>query len=841
MRVEALDVDRLIDSIADGAPIEWQALEAAAVGERDRRVLRNLRVISGVAELHRTIAADDPAGPATPAAAERLSRWGHLLIVEKIGEGSFGEVYRARDTWLERDVALKLLKPTDDRERPLRIVHEARTLARVRHPNVVAIHGADFQDGRVGLWMELVEGRALERVLAAQGPFGAAEASVVGRELCGALAAVHGAGLVHGDVKTQNVIRETGGRLVLMDFGAVQPRESIGLHAAVAGTPLYLAPELLEGAPPSPQSDIYALGVLLYRLATASYPIMAASLDELRRQHQSGARRHLRDVRPELPDGFVKAVETAIDPDPARRFATAGELESALRNGGAAAGAVGVARAGAVLSRRALLMGGAVALAALVGGTALLWRETTPPSATQQVRTLAVLPLDTIGDGDAYLGNGLTEAIQQELATAGPLRVVSRTSVDRLVAQKASLSDLARMLEADAIVEGTVFRRGSDVRVNIRVIHAGTDTAVWASTFQGASSNLLELERDIAQGIVADLRLALAPAAARRWQQVPAVDPDAYDEYLRGRYAFRQETLASTEAALACFRKSVALDPRFARAHIGMADAYRLLGDDFAVMPSAEAARLARESVARALELDPDLAEAHAALANLTFEFDWDFAVAEAGYRRAIELDPSLVGTREDYGMFLASRGRFNEAFGQLSVARQLDPLSPHVTDTTAELLYYARQYERALSELRRVLQLEPGWAPARVGLGRVFNALGRHEEAIAEYQRVATDRDPFFDAELAQAEAALGRAEAARRRIDRLRRQIDAPASQAGPHLLVWALAPLNRDEAFFWLNRAFDERSGRVLWLKVDPRADPLRGDPRFRNYLSRLGLEP
>ena len=338
-------LDKLAESVADGHSIDWADLARLPKDDPRRVLLEQLRVVAEIAEHHRS-AADDPAvdastltkldlgDPAVPvsttaAAPTAVGRWGHLLLRRKIGEGAFGEVFHAHDTWLDHPVALKLLKPeVAARDSSQRILHEARRLARVRHPNVVTVHGADSHGGRLGFWMELVEGQTLA-ALAASGRLSAGEAAQIGQELCLALAAVHHAELVHRDVKAQNVMRaRDGGRIILMDFGAGEPMGAT--RRGALGTPLYVAPELFHGAPAAISTDIYALGVLLFFLVTGQYPVMGVSLPALIDAHAKGARRRLRDVRPDLPDGFATVVERAIDPNPARRFQSAGDFHAAL-------------------------------------------------------------------------------------------------------------------------------------------------------------------------------------------------------------------------------------------------------------------------------------------------------------------------------------------------------------------------------------------------------------------------------------------------------------------------------------------------------------------------------
>jgi serine/threonine-protein kinase len=334
-------LDQLAEAILAGSPVDWDAAKASAGGAA-RPLLPHLEVLAAIADVHRRT--PEPAGSAVdsvsetlrlsgePAAVDGLQTWGSLRLLAKIGEGSFGEVYRAWDTRLDREVALKLLRRADSAVDDVAsmVVEEGRMLARVRHPHVATVHGADCIGGRVGLWMELVEGRTLEQVLREQGPFGVQEATVIGLDLCRALSAVHRAGLVHRDVKAHNVMREAGGRIVLMDFGTGRRAEGDGEPRHLAGTPLYLAPEVLEGEAASVRSDLYALGVLLFHLVTGGYPVAGESLHEIRDRHRRGERVLLRDARPDAPERFVRVIERALSPSPRERPESAGAMEAEL-------------------------------------------------------------------------------------------------------------------------------------------------------------------------------------------------------------------------------------------------------------------------------------------------------------------------------------------------------------------------------------------------------------------------------------------------------------------------------------------------------------------------------
>jgi hypothetical protein len=361
----------LAGALADDTPVDWAAA-AAEADPAEARTIRGLHSLALIAAASRPSEADDRA----------LFRWGPLQAIERIGQGSFGEVFRAFDPTLGREVALKLRLPAGaPGASAARWLAEARRLARVRHPNVLVVHGAAVHDDRAGLWTDLVDGRTLEELLAERGAFGAREAALVGIELCGALAAVHAAGLVHGDVKTRNVVREGvagagggSGRIVLMDFGSASELSEGG--GSSFGTPLSTAPEVLEGAPATAAADLYALGVLLYRLVTLRYPVEADSLDALRARHRAGERTSLRTVRPDLPLGFVQVVERAIAPEPGARFADAADFERAL---------AGTLMRPAVPSRRVAWVAAGLIVVAVAGFA--LWRST--PSSKPVTATVA--------------------------------------------------------------------------------------------------------------------------------------------------------------------------------------------------------------------------------------------------------------------------------------------------------------------------------------------------------------------------------------------------------------------------------------------------------------------
>jgi serine/threonine-protein kinase len=489
--------------------------------ERERALISRLKIIASIGDVHRST--DDaeaapadgastldvrgrvvghirPAvGAAAAAAPASLApedgdpasigvRWGRLLLQERVGAGVYGEVFRAFDESLRRDVAVKLLRASGRSAELLaaKVLNEGRLLARVRHRNVVTVHGVDTHDGRVGLWMEFIRGNTLEQLIERQGPFGGREASLLGQDLCRALAAVHAAGLVHRDVKAQNVIREEGGRLVLMDFGTgllLEDDEAVKA-SPVAGTPLYLSPEVLAGSDASPQSDIYSLGVLLFHLVTGSYPYVARSLTELRRMHDRGERKRLHDLRPDLSEGFVHVVERALESDPAERYASVGAMQrglthalglesglmppvtlaaiaadtdAALRGSSTLSSTGASARPAPPASRWKVWLPLLIAAALAVGAAAWLtrqwWAPAAAPGAASPLQSLVVEPFEVVSSGDRALAEGIGEVVMERVRLLPGVRVVSFTPD---TAQTASTAEaVLTRHQVDGLVRGT--------------------------------------------------------------------------------------------------------------------------------------------------------------------------------------------------------------------------------------------------------------------------------------------------------------------------------------------------------------------------------------------------
>jgi TolB-like protein/Tfp pilus assembly protein PilF len=842
----AADADRLLalaEAISDGKPADWAAAESQAGSDDERALVRELRLLADLADTHRS-ASEGDAVQDVPTLD--VVRWGGLDVRERLGAGTYGVVYRAYDQRLAREVALKLLHSTEDLSG--QAVEEGRLLARVRHPHVITVFGADRFDGRVGIWMELIRGGTLEALLRERGPFSAREAASMGAELCGALAAVHRAGLVHRDVKAQNVMREAGGRLVLMDFGAGQELMP-GAQRGRVGTPLYMAPELFDGADASPRSDIYSLGVLLFHIVTGEYPVVGASATAVRDAHASGERRRLIDIRPDLPRPFVQVVDRAIARDPADRYATAGAMEEALTRAfnlhpPQTADTPSARRAEALRGSRRWITFAAVGAALAAVALAVI------PSVRSRVggvifspavKTVVVLPLENLSGNaeDSYIVDGVTDLLTNRLATVPSVRVIARASIGAMGASDRNGPGARRRLRADYVIEGSVHQQANRLRVTARLLEASSGTLLFARTYEKPLSELYalqdEMTSEIARGIGA--RPARSPKGRGGSTSV-----DAQDEYLRGRYLLYTFNSANFLKARQHFDRAVAFDADYAAAHAALARTYGLLLD-YDLDDPAVLGPLAIQEAHKAVEADPDLLEANVAEGDVQFRYAHNWAAAEAAYRRALAIAPysSLVLT--PYARFLCAAGRLDEALVQAKLGAVADPLSAEMLGTVAITYYYRREYDVARRWFEQMKAAAPASGPARFGLGRVSAAQQDYDAAVTEIKDALTlaGDNRSYQAELARVYALRGSVDLARQTLGGVLGT--ASGGRSLPYEGIgYAYAALGRrDEAFAWFHRALDNNFARLLFLQVDPRMDPIRDDPRYVALLQRLGLRP
>jgi serine/threonine protein kinase/Tfp pilus assembly protein PilF len=817
----------LAEAVADGRPIDW-ASASGGLHDEDRVLLAQLRLLAGVGEVHRTGGAAIPSDSSEDTAPGPRF-WGGLEIRGLIGAGQFGTVYRAFDPRLEREVALKLLhRPNDGTANGVAstAVNEGRLLARIsRNPHVITVFGADCIDDRVGLWMELVRGSTLEAVCHSRGVFSPREAALVGVDLCSAVADVHRLGLVHRDIKAQNVMREEGGRIVLMDFGAGEDLAVRVRSGRITGTPLYMAPELFETGRATPQSDLYSIGVLLFWLVTRSYPVPGRTAGDVQAAIARGERRLLRDQRPDLPAAFVTIVERALARDPAERYSTAGALEEALRH------FVSERPSGESRWRqpRYLLLAAAIVIA-LLAATAWTFRTSFSPAQTggaqlSGIRSVVVQPFANVsGDsGNDYFATALADLLVSRLGSIKALRVMTPGD------------GAALPPSVGGVITGSVDRRGTQVRVNARLLQAGGSTVLWSESYDGSIDEMFAMQGRIARDIAHQIRITLSDEERARLNQSYRPDSKAQDNYLRARLLMHRQERDALLEARRLLEEATELDPGYQLGFAALARCHISL-QSVGVHAPADAAALARKAASAALAID-DNADARLAMAHVSFLFDWDWAAADSAFRRTLDLNPSLSEARDRFSRFLSAAGRTQEAVEQARYGLQLDPLSLEMRDALALALFYDRKYPDARATLESVPLIDD---QSPTMLGRIYAALGDHATASRYIATAyARTKNTALLAERGRLEAVAGRRERAQAILADLREIRAANSEYLFPGDLAFLLIALgSTDEALDWLETAVQERGARALWLRVDPRVDAVRSHPRFQQLLRRIG---
>lgn len=856
MRADDRALADLAASVADGQEVDWGHAEARAT-RRDLRLIQHLRLVESIASLYKSLPQEEPADVdvegAPPAMEPSGPRWGRLVMLDRIGEGTSCEVYRAWDTELHREVALKLLHDEGGDPRVsahARMLEEARRLARIRHPHVVQVYGAEEHDGRVGLWMELVRGESLEQVLKARGPFGAREAALTGLDVCASLAAVHGVGLLHRDVKAQNVMRESGGRLVLMDFGTGEELRRDAGSTRMVGTPLYLAPEIFRGQAASIQSDLYSVGVLLFYLATGEFPVMASSMEQLAREHARRQRRRLRDLRPDAPEAFVAVVERALHAEPQHRYASAGEMEAALR--GTIEGRAVEPRAPAAQPVRRWQFGWASAAAAAllvaVISSLIVWSRFLSGGGGADVKSVAVLPLVAqAGFPSGDLSDAMTEQLIATIGQIDSLRTTSLTSTLPLKGDTRPPTEIARLLGVDAVLKGVLTAAGgagdpSRVRLDATLIAAGTGATLWSGSFEGQRGDMPTMLGAVTDALGRAVHAKRGSAAGVRQNPRPTT-PAAEEAYMQGRLHLANYGPEPARRALASFERALELDANYAAAHAGAALAQVRLGDA-GVLTLAEARLAALGHIRKAFESGDDSADAHAALAETKFLYDWDWDGAEREYRRSLELNSGLVYARSVYAQLLAARRRFDEALAITEETMRIDPQSGQAVLNHGLVLYYKKDFARAREIADRLIAQEPTSATGHLLAARVAEAQKRYDEALEQVNRaveLSGGAAPNLRVMVVRAEALAGHAEEAAADAAKL----DAAAANGSIRLR-------HRDRAYMELGmgrieaalRAFEaaleERDPALVWITVDPRVDGLRSHPRFQRIIQTLQID-
>jgi TolB-like protein/tetratricopeptide (TPR) repeat protein len=759
-------------------------------------------------------------------------------IVASLGCGSMGDVYRAVDTTLDVDVALKILHGSSPAAID-RLLAEVRLARQVTHPAICRVYDVAEHDGRYFLTMELVDGEDLASLIKRIGRLPAEKVREIGAQLCRGLAAAHDAGVLHRDLKPSNVMLDGAGAVRVTDFG-VAVSESDAITAPVAGTPAFLAPEqLATGAPPSAQTDLYAVGLVLHEALHGALPDAPGAAIQ------------------ESSDVSLDAViRSLLSPDPADRPRSAEEVAIALEGPRAGPPVAVPAWAGAT-SARWMRRGVAVSVALLfvvavvygLSDHARSWLRDEPPLREQLALALgpmlsssdvgiAVLPIadESEGGGRRHMAKAVKDLIIDRLSRVNGLRVIAEDSTKRF-RPDADVRVVGRELGIDFVVSGRLTGRDDNQRVDVTLHDATTGAALWTEAHEGVlePDRAYAMERDVTKRILESIATDIADAGDTI-AHVPTIDSDVYALYLRGREHVPPFTEREFLSSINALKQVVATVPGYAPAHEAIATAYVTASMAGWIDPN-DGYPMARRYAARALELDSSAAEAHEALAIVAGDYDWDWHAAEAGFERAIAIRPCFARAHRSRARFLSSQGRTDEALEATRRAIELDPTSALMMQGAAQRFYEARQYERAAGMARIAIRLDPLYPFSYATLGFILLEQGGSREAIEQFRKMISisGGDSAASAALAYAYGRAGRLKEARATADELLRR--GPPNHEERSVL--ALATGDEDTAVESIAAAVAARAPPSIWLAVRPIFDPLRERDDFQALVSRVGL--
>jgi serine/threonine protein kinase/tetratricopeptide (TPR) repeat protein len=810
---------------------------------------------------------------------------GHYRITAAIGAGGMGEVYRATDTTLGRDVAIKMLPAAvaQDPERLARFEREARSLAALNHPNIVTIYAVEEHGGSRFLAMELVEGETLDTLLA-PGGLPLSRFFEISVPLADALSAAHERGIVHRDLKPGNVMVTREGRVKVLDFGLAKleaadsnpnltstPTESrveLTSEGQVFGTVAYMSPEQTRGGKVDARSDVFSLGIVLYQMVTGERPFRGASAVDMISAILRDTPPSVTDRRSDLPPHLARILRRCLEKDPRDRYQTSRDVHNELRdlrNETSAAPVSSVSRPErategkaeersvppAAGSRKRTVLAAGITLVLLAIGLYAAKRSgafhsapraTQTASAPQPIQSIAVLPLDNYS-GDPtqdYFAEGMTDELTSDLANISQLRVISRGSVMQFKgAHRPPTPEIAKILNVDAIVEGSVLRSGDKVRITAQLIDARSDRHLWSKSFERNSRDVLALQDELASAIAREIHVRLTPAEESRLARSASVNPEAYDAYLKGRYFFNRPSDENLSKAIAQFEGAIKLDPNFAPAYSGLSDVNLWAGFNEGVLANADAGPKARAAAEEAIRLDDASAEAHTSLATYRGWYAHDWSGSETEYRRAFALNPNYAFAHDQFSILLALQGRLDEAVAEGKRAAELDPLSPQIPVDALAAVAWQGKFQEAKDLARKAANLDPTYFFPPFMEGWMEIQAGKVNDAIPLLQKAkALGSPPFVTAWLGYAYGVTGdrtRAMAALEDFKRTSMKGYIPPF----NLAIVYLGLGDRARALDHLEQAYDNNSQWMPYIRGDRIFDPLRSEPRFTALMRKMGF--
>jgi serine/threonine protein kinase/tetratricopeptide (TPR) repeat protein len=883
------EIDRIFAEALEREPgARSEFLDEACAGDKQLR-----------AEVESLIAYDVPdslvGGPAVGEATRLLSNEskrgpdltaiGPYQVVKLLGAGGMGRVYQTHDPRLNRQVAVKLLSHygAAEEERIRRFRQEAFAASALNHPNILTIYEIGDFEGQNFIATEFVDGDTL-RARLGQRELLFTAALEIAIQVASALSAAHEAGIVHRDVKPENVMIRADGLVKVLDFGIAKYSQADGQEqqdlvetrpGSVMGTAPYMSPEQARGLLVDARSDIWSLGVMLYEMITGRLPFLGETVPEtislILQKKPAPLARYTHDVPAELERIITKAltkdreeryqtakdllidlrnlkrkrevdaeIERTVAPELRPLASTKGSQSAPATSANAAANAAHSASSaeyivsGIKKNKLAAMLTLVVLIVAVVGLSAYLSARNTAVA----IDSIAVLPFQnrSTETDTEYLSDGLAESLLYRLSQLPNLKVSPTSSVLRYKGKEIDPIKVGQELGVNAVLSGRIVQRGDNLTISAELLDVRNNRLLWGEQYDRKMSDLLATQREIAREIVEKLKLKVA-GEEKGLTKPYTENNEAYELYLKGRFYWNKRTAEALKKSIEYFNQAIEKDPGFALAYAGLADCYVVPANR---LPPREAMPRAKAAAIRALELDEKLAEAHTSLARVLSVYDWDWTNADKEYKRAIELNPRYAIAHQWYGGWFEARGRHNEAIAERKRALELDPLSSIVNFELGVAFYYARAYDQAIEQFQKTLELDQNFPPAKHFLAATYLQKGMYDKAIAGFREAIPllSNEVTGTASLGHVYALSGKQSDARTVIDQLK-QLSGHQYVAATNIALIYGGLGEKDQAFAWLEKGYEERSFAMSWLNVEPRWDSLRSDPRFADLIRRMGL--
>jgi len=741
-------------------------------------------------------------------------------VIEDLGKGGMARVYKAFDKEVEEKVALKLLKPeiVADESTIKRFRNELKFARRIAHKNVCRMYDLSKEGGTYFITMEYVPGEDLKSSIKRMGPLSSGKALFIAKQVCEGLAEAHRLGVVHRDLKPQNIMIDTDGNARIMDFGIARSIKAKGITAEgmMIGTPDYMSPEQAEGREIDHCSDIYSLGVILYEMVTGTIPFEGDTPISIAIKHKTDKPRDPREINPQISDDLSSLILRCMEKKKENRYQKVEEILSELIKI-----EKGIPTTKKVLPKKE--------------------PEEEKMAEMKRKRSIAVLPFADLSPkkDQEYFCDGMADAIIGKLSQLEKLKVISRTSVMRYKKEDKNIKEIGEELDVATILEGTIQKEKDRIRIRAQLINVEDGFHLWAEIYDRKLESVFDMQDEISQAIVSKMEIKLVGEEKALLVKRYTENVEVYGLYMKGRHFWNKRSEAGLKKSIDYFEQAIEADPNYALAYAGLADAYNMLVG-YGLLPPKEAFSKAKSAAIKALEIDDTLAEAHASLALIKQVYDYDWSGSEQEFKRAIELNSNYAVAHQWYGILLRDMGRFDEGLEEIRKAKELDPLSLPINTDLGEIFYHSRQFDQAIEQCKKTLEIDANFHWAHAVLGKAYLQKYAFKEAIAELKKAVSLLAGSLEylAGLALAYALAGKKDKALEILEEIHKR--SKQTYVSWFEIALAYAGLKKNnKAFDCLEKSYEERSFEMKSVKIEPVLDSLRSNSRFTALLKKMGL--